>query len=272
MGALRAAAVLGAWAIVVAGCGSQTEGPRDKVPVAATVATPPAATKPPAVAAPAPPKPTATKRPIADDAEAADSFATDPSVKLTETAPRPGAVAKVAESTTEAELVSPGAPTDAEIARELKQMDAAVAEQGGGGTGSAGTKLKADGTASASAGMPGVVKRVIAGANAIAKYPYVYGGGHGSFTDTAYDCSGSLSYALAAGGLLDAPKTSGDLARTGKKGPGKWITIYANAGHTFMVVGGLRFDTSGRGGPLGTRWNASPRSTSGFRVTHPPGL
>ena len=117
-----------------------------------------------------------------------------------------------------------------------------------------------------------VVQEVIAGANAIAKFPYVYGGGHGSFVDTAYDCSGSLSYALAAGGLLDKPIVSGDFAKTGEKGPGKWITIYANAGHTFMVVGGLRYDTSGRGGPLGTRWNAAPRQVDGFAVRHPPGL
>ncbi|MBA2346858.1 MAG: hypothetical protein H0V81_01050 [Solirubrobacterales bacterium] len=220
-----------------------------------------------------PPTVTATPRPIADNAEADESFATDASVELTEKAPKPGAVGKAAETLAKAQLISPGAPSDEEIARELKQMDAAVAAEGSGrGRGARGLTLGSDGTATPGPGTPEVVKRVIAGANAIAKFPYVYGGGHGSFVDTAYDCSGSLSYALAAGGLLDVTKTSGELARTGEKGPGEWITIYANAGHTFMVVDGLRYDTSGRGGPLGSRWNASPRSTKGFQVTHPPGF
>jgi hypothetical protein len=151
-------------------------------------------------------------------------------------------------------------------------MEAVLAKQAAGGGTGTGITLESDGTATPGADVPAVVKRVIAGANAIAKFPYVYGGGHGDFVDTAYDCSGSLSYALAAGGLLDRTMTSGELARTGAKGPGKWITIYAHGGHTFMTVNGLRYDTSGRGGPLGTRWNASPRSTKGFQVRHPPGL
>jgi hypothetical protein len=93
---------------------------------------------------------------------------------------------------------------------------------------------------------------VIAGANAIANFPYVYGGGHASFVDNAYDCSGSVSYALAAGGLLSAPETSGQLESWGAPGPGKWITVYANAGHTYMYVniGGawMLYDTAGRSG------------------------
>lgn len=257
MGRLRAAALTGLCAIIVAGCGGDEPAPTKPRPVAAALA-PPAAVAEPA--------------PIADNAEADESFATADDVELTKTPPRPGAVGKAAETLSEADLVSPGAPSDEQIARELKEMDAAVASPGGGRRGGGGgSTLKSDGTVAAAPGAPDVVKRVIAGANAIAKYPYVYGGGHGSFTDTAYDCSGSLSYALAAGDLLDAPKTSGDLARTGKKGPGRWITLYSNAGHTFMVVDGLRYDTSGRGGPLGTRWNANSRSTKGFTVTHPPG-
>ena len=114
-------------------------------------------------------------------------------------------------------------------------------------------------------------------ANDVAHKPYVYGGGHGRvageiWTDSAYDCSGSVSYALAAAGYLDGPETSGTLMRFGKPGPGKWVTIFANAGHTFMVVAGLRFDTSGRQN-TGTRWQpADARSYAGFTVRHPVGL
>ncbi|MDX6715538.1 MAG: peptidoglycan DL-endopeptidase RipB, partial [Baekduia sp.] len=114
-------------------------------------------------------------------------------------------------------------------------------------------------------------------ANDVARKPYVYGGGHGRtageiWTDSAYDCSGSVSYALAAAGYLTGPETSGTLMRFGKPGPGKWVTIYANAGHTFMVVAGLRYDTSGRQN-TGTRWQpADARSYAGFTVRHPAGL
>jgi hypothetical protein len=117
-----------------------------------------------------------------------------------------------------------------------------------------------------------VIARIIAGANAIATFPYVFGGGHASFVDTAYDCSGSLSYALAAGGLLTAPVTSGDLESWGVPGPGKYLTVFANPGHTFMYVDGLRYDTSGRSGVFGTRWQTAPRSLGGFVVRHWPGL
>jgi hypothetical protein len=122
------------------------------------------------------------------------------------------------------------------------------------------------------AGIPEVVQRVIAGGNAIADFPYRYGGGHGSFIDNAYDCSGSVSYALAAGGLLDRTMVSGELASWGDPGPGRWITIYANAGHTFMVVDGFWFDTAGRSGPYTSRWLVAQPSLSGYAVRHPPGL
>jgi cell wall-associated NlpC family hydrolase len=164
--------------------------------------------------------------------------------------------------------VSPGAPTDAEVKRELRQL------QNGGGGGVAGSRavLRGNGLAEAPLGAPDRVARVIAGGNEIAKFPYIWGGGHGSFIDNGYDCSGSVSYALAAGGLLDTPLTSGALAHYGKPGPGKWITIYANGGHVYMVVAGLRFDTSGRSGPRGTRWQTPMRTNAGFSVRHPPGL
>jgi hypothetical protein len=94
---------------------------------------------------------------------------------------------------------------------------------------------------------------------------------HGAWRDTGYDCSGSVSFALAGAGLLDRPLASGAFMRWGGDGAGNWITILANEGHIFMVVAGLRFDTSGRG-RAGTRWQEAPRSTAGFAVRHPPGL
>ena len=95
---------------------------------------------------------------------------------------------------------------------------------------------------------------------------------HEIWEDSAYDCSGSVSYALAAAGYLDGPEASTALMSFGRPGPGKWVSIYANAGHAFMVVAGLRFDTSGRQA-TGTRWqDARGRSYAGFTVRHPPGL
>jgi hypothetical protein len=128
------------------------------------------------------------------------------------------------------------------------------------------------GFAEAPRGAPAAIQDVIAGGNAIARFPYRWGGGHGSFIDDAYDCSGSVSYALAAAGLLDAPLTSGGLMRWGEPGRGRWITVYAHAGHVYMEVGGLRFDTSGRAGRRGSRWQAARRSAAGFEARHWPGL
>ncbi len=106
--------------------------------------------------------------------------------------------------------------------------------------------VTADGFAVPPASAPKVVKRVIAAGNAIAKEPYKWGGGHGSWDDNGYDCSGSVSYALHGADLLDSPLVSGDFARWGDRGKGKWITIYANAEHVYMIVAGIRFDTSAR--------------------------
>jgi cell wall-associated NlpC family hydrolase len=131
--------------------------------------------------------------------------------------------------------------------------------------------IGADGLATAPPDAPAVIVRVIEAANRIATTPYRFGGGHGSFDDTGYDCSGSLSYALHGGGLLDATLDSTGLAQWGKAGPGAWITVYAHKTHAFMLVAGLRFDTSGRA-KGGTRWQAAPRSTRGFSVRHPAGL
>jgi hypothetical protein len=124
--------------------------------------------------------------------------------------------------------------------------------------------------ASASASAPEQVKGVIAAANAIAYTPYIWGGGHASFESSGYDCSGAVSYALHGGGLLESPLDSTGLETWGEAGPGKWITVYANAEHAWMVVGGLAFDTVGGPGP---RWHPSwVDSPEGFIARHPPGL
>jgi cell wall-associated NlpC family hydrolase len=172
--------------------------------------------------------------------------------------------------------ISPGAPSDAEIRRELKQMEQAVKQfkrgSRAGSTAAVRAAVSTGGHAQTPIGAPDVIAKIIAGGNAIAKFPYIWGGGHGSFVDSGYDCSGSVSYALAAAGLLDSPLVSGQFAQWGSPGPGKWVTIYANDGHVFMYVAGLRFDTSGRDGPFGSRWQTAPRSLAGFEVRHPPGL
>ena len=131
--------------------------------------------------------------------------------------------------------------------------------------------IDAGGMAQAPADAPAAVKQVIAAGNAIAGLPYLYGGGHGSFRANAYDCSGSVSYALAAAGLVSSPLDSTAFESWGEAGPGRWITVYANAGHAFMVVAGWRFDT-GALAQDGTRWSQSMRSTAGFVARHPAGL
>ena len=137
-------------------------------------------------------------------------------------------------------------------------------------TARAGIATNAGGFAQPPPGAPPAVGLVMAAGNAIAGLPYVYGGGHGSFKASAYDCSGSVSYALAAAGLVTSPMASGPFMSWGDPGPGQWITVYANPGHAFMVVAGWRFDTSNLGS--GTRWTQSSRGTAGFVARHPPGL
>jgi hypothetical protein len=116
-----------------------------------------------------------------------------------------------------------------------------------------------------------VVARVIRAANRIQSKPYKYGGGHGRWNDTGYDCSGSVSYALHGGGLLSSALTSGGFMRWGAPGKGRRITIYASPSHVYMVIDGRRFDTTGRN-ETGSRWQASDRSSAGYVVRHPAGL
>jgi cell wall-associated NlpC family hydrolase len=131
--------------------------------------------------------------------------------------------------------------------------------------------LKRRGHARHRGGSLAVVQRVIAAGDRIAGLPYKYGGGHGTWNDSGYDCSGSVSYALHGGGLLNAPLTSGDFMSWGAAGKGRWITIYASPGHVYMMVNGRRFDTTGRD-ETGSRWQATERSSSGYTVRHPPGF
>jgi cell wall-associated NlpC family hydrolase len=118
---------------------------------------------------------------------------------------------------------------------------------------------------------PEAVLDIIRAGNTIARTPYKWGGGHGKWLDNGYDCSGSVSYALNAGGLIPGPATSGQLTHWGQPGKGKWITIYANDGHVFMEVAGIRFDTSGAA-RTGSRWQNDSRPTGGYVARHPPGL
>ncbi len=127
------------------------------------------------------------------------------------------------------------------------------------------------GSSSTAGGGEGAVARVIAAADEIATRPYVWGGGHGSFISDGYDCSGSVSYALHGGGLLSSPEDSTGLESYGESGPGRYITIYANSEHAFMVIDGRRFDTVALS-ESGTRWSDSMTSTSGFVARHPDGL
>jgi cell wall-associated NlpC family hydrolase len=174
-------------------------------------------------------------------------------------------------------IVAAGAPSDAEVRAELKLMQAAersaqqqqrlrLAAVPGG------RSIGGDGSLPIPPNVPEVVQKVIAGANAIADFPYVFGGGHASFVDNAYDCSGSVSYALAAGGLLSAPETSGELESWGASGPGRYITVLASAGHTYMYVNGAMFNTAGRSGAYASRWQLATADSSGFVVRHWPGL
>ena len=147
-------------------------------------------------------------------------------------------------------------------------------------------KLLPNGLAIAPEDAPAEVKAIIEAGNRIATKPYVYGGGHNlRFAGRGYDCSGSISYALHGGGLLDSPLDSSSFMKWGERGEGDWVTIYTNPGHAYMVVAGLRFDTSmrtpivgaarkraKRAGTGSSRWSTKMRSSDGYRVRHPLGF
>jgi peptidoglycan hydrolase CwlO-like protein len=161
---------------------------------------------------------------------------------------------------------------EARAAAQAARAAAAAARAAATGTAPVGGLAVDTGAmAQAPAGVPAAVGQVIAAGNAIATLPYVYGGGHGSFRADGYDCSGSVSYALAAAGLVSSPMASGDFESWGDPGPGRWITVYANAGHVWLEVAGRRFDTVALA-EGGTRWAQGGGEFAGFVVRHPPGL
>jgi hypothetical protein len=146
-------------------------------------------------------------------------------------------------------------------------------------------QLLPDGSAAAPANAPEPVKQAIWAANRLQDKPYKYGGGHAKIEDTGYDCSGTVSYALIAAGLLKSPLPSGPFMRWGERGRGQWITVYSHPGHAYMVVAGLRLDTSAYASRTarnrkvarsaferGPRWRPTPRPARGFRARHPSGL
>jgi len=133
--------------------------------------------------------------------------------------------------------------------------------------------LGEDGLAIPPAGAPQQVVNVIAAANAIVGKPYRYGGGHGRWNDSGYDCSGSESFALHGGGLVTRALDSTEFMSWGEPGKGIWITSYANSGHSFMVVAGLRFDTGYNDSTSsGPKWSTKMRPSGGYTVRHPEGL
>jgi cell wall-associated NlpC family hydrolase len=132
--------------------------------------------------------------------------------------------------------------------------------------------LGADGRAVAPESAPQQVKDAIAAANRIVGKPYKYGGGHGRWEDSGYDCSGAMSYALHGAGLVNRARTSGDYMRWGQAGKGSWITVYAHSGHGFLVIAGLRFDTGWNNAGKGPRWSEEMRPADGYTVRHPKGL
>ena len=139
---------------------------------------------------------------------------------------------------------------------------------------SGGRAVLRNGIAYAPSQAPQSVKNAIWAANTLRHKPYVWGGGHGTFYDRGYDCSGTVSFALHGAGALSSPLPSSDLMRFGERGRGRWLTIYSRSGHTFAVIAGLRLDTTdlGRGGDVGPRWYAYGRDTGGYVARHPAGM
>ena len=156
-------------------------------------------------------------------------------------------------------------------AQEKRAAEQAQAAAATGNANVGGIAVDTGGMVQPPAGAPLAVREVIAAGNAIATLPYIWGGGHASFQASGYDCSGSVSYALAAAGLLSSPLDSTGFESWGDPGPGRWITVYANAGHAWMEVAGWRFDTVALA-ETGTRWSQGGGEFGGFVVRHPPGL
>jgi hypothetical protein len=166
---------------------------------------------------------------------------------------------------------------DAATLRGQVSQDVGALQNTGGaqqvaGAPTANATLGSDGLAVAPAGAPPEVAAVITAANRIVGKPYKYGGGHGDWEDSGYDCSGSESYALHGADLVSRPMDSTEFMSYGEAGPGQWITSYANSGHSYLVVAGLRFDTGYNNAGNGPRWSAEMRPSDGYTVRHPEGF
>jgi cell wall-associated NlpC family hydrolase len=171
----------------------------------------------------------------------------------------------------------PGAESGDDYDQEREQdneVDAQIERRGDRPTVAGSRAALRNGIAYAPSRAPQNVKTAIWAANTLRRKPYVWGGGHGSFYDYGYDCSGSISFALHGAGLLTAPLPSSDLMRYGERGRGRWITIYSRPGHTFAVIASLRLDTTDldRGGDVGPRWYVDGRDTRGYVARHPVGF
>jgi cell wall-associated NlpC family hydrolase len=158
--------------------------------------------------------------------------------------------------------------------QEQDEQSGRIEQRGDRPTVSGSRAVLRNGVAYAPSQAPQSVKNAIWATNSLRRKPYVWGGGHGTFYDRGYDCSGTVSFALHGAGVLGSPLPSSDLMRYGERGRGRWMTIYSRSGHTFAVIAGLRLDTTdlGRGGDVGPRWYDYGRDTSGYVARHPAAL
>lgn len=196
---------------------------------------------------------------------AADPATTDPAIDDPATTEDPAA-----DGPLEPPIVAP-LPTQAEPEPPAPQVELVRTAMVPGRT----AKLRTDGRAAIPRGAPRTIRTLIAAMNRIVGKPYKWGGGHARLLDRGYDCSGAVSYGLIGAGLLRSPQASGTLARWGAKGAGRWVTVYANRGHVYLEVAGLRLDTSPVadlfGGRNGVRWRSLIGKRRGFAVRHPVG-
>lgn len=173
--------------------------------------------------------------------------------------------------------LAPNGIVNFKLASLLRNAVATVQAEPATGT----TRINSDGTATAPAGAPSTVAAIVAAANQIIDTSYCYAGGHGAWKSSCYDCSGSVSYALHGAGLLSSPEDSTQFESYGLPGPGRWVTIYADSSHAFLVVAGRAFNTADYGGPnipagTGPRWRTDPLGNladgGNYTVRHPAGL
>jgi cell wall-associated NlpC family hydrolase len=243
-----------ALALALAGCGAQPASRQQR-------GTPAPAKPAPSVTASQPAAHPQAVEPVAGAVAAASAAGATVGV---------GATASAAGAT-----VSVGTPPASGLAQPVSDAQIRRELAASGMTSNSGqATITPDGLAIPPVDAPPAVQAIIQAGNQIAHLPYVWGGGHVTYEDTGYDCSGSISFVFQAAHLLSSPVVSGELANWGAPGPGKWITVFANAGHTFMYVAGLRFDTVALA-ETGTRWSnrsADEPDLGSFAVRHPPGL